>query len=466
MITMTAKIDILQGDNSVFSSVSCNVSNIFNSSDIGRILGVKSVGTPYIGSTVSNDEGKFGYTERRSTEWVFVGGFGLSRFGGVVNGKYLVLSAGQTQFFETQAGDVFETKKIVVKNGNTLVASYPKDDRALFDIDLVDLNTMETASAGAQFYFYIPKEYTETHTIDDVFELLAKSNFEITAILTRDYSFQPYKIVVETTSPLPSLVMAFDGTYFPTKITVDGKEYKNERNVFAIGNLKETTTHTIVIDDLNAERRPLTIYGIYTGFTIDVNARNLVSVGSKTTDRGDLKLPSFGIISNTGSLELNDALDEILYFAENGLLDKGQPCKIFLNDTLSGKTEQIADLETEQWNYENEGKSVSVTLQDDLEEWQNINVAGEDYDPRKPEAKPLEWLYRYLWGITTTNYKMLSFEELDEGTTTVLQNTYIRYPLLESGTLWQQWTKLCQVGQCHIYKHRNGVIGCHYNGGN
>ena len=61
---------------------------------------------------------------------------------------------------------------------------------------------------------------------------------------------------------------------------------------------------------------------------IEVDRRNMLGVDCSIFDRSDLKLPSFGIISNTGSLELNDGLGEILYFAENGLLDKGQPCKI------------------------------------------------------------------------------------------------------------------------------------------
>jgi hypothetical protein len=61
---------------------------------------------------------------------------------------------------------------------------------------------------------------------------------------------------------------------------------------------------------------------------------------------------------------------------------------------------------------------------------------------------------------------MLSINELDEDTQAVLNNTYIQYPLLESGSLWQQWTKLCQACQLHIYKNSDGVVVCRYNGGN
>lgn len=202
---------------------------------------------------------------------------------------------------------------------------------------------------------------------------------------------------------------------------------------------------------------------------IDIDRRNLISISSSIFDRSDLKLPSFGIISNTGNIEFNDNDGRVLQYAEGLKLQAGQKCELWLNNTLvEGANEMIGLFETDQWNYDNNSRVVSVSIKDDLEEWQEINVPEIPYDPRKIESKPFKWLYDHLWAIATANanYNMLSFEDLDIETQAVLNCTFTQYPLIESGSLWQQWTKLCQVCQLHIYKNNNGIIVCRYNGGN
>ena len=206
------------------------------------------------------------------------------------------------------------------------------------------------------------------------------------------------------------------------------------------------------------------------GETIDtetvIDQRNILALESSKTDRSDIKLPSWGIISNTGNIEFNDRNGRFLGYANLGVLEQGAPIDIFLNDTIAQTTTVIDKLESDEWNYENDSKVVRASLKDDLTEWQEINIDGINYDPRKPEHKPFKWLYEHLWALTNPLYPMLSFDELDGATQQILSNTYIQYPLLESGTLWQQWTKLCQVCQLHIYKNSDGVVVCRYNGGN
>lgn len=215
---------------------------------------------------------------------------------------------------------------------------------------------------------------------------------------------------------------------------------------------------------------------------ITIDRKNLLSMSAPIAERSDFKLPSFGIISNAGRIEFSDPYGDVLKYADNGLLISGLECEMFINNTLYQKQQKIGTFETDQWDYDNDNKTVSVTLKDDLEEWQYINVEAVSYDARNPQEKPLMWVYEYLWKLTSNrnsyvnangetitargNYNMLSFYELDENTKAVLNETYMQYPLLESGSLWQQWTKLCQACQLHIYKNRDGVIVCRYNGGN
>jgi hypothetical protein len=76
-------------------------------------------------------------------------------------------------------------------------------------------------------------------------------------------------------------------------------------------------------------------------------------------------------------------------------------------------------------------------------------------------------LYVWLQDSTRTpsKYKMLPFNELDENTRTILMNTRLSYPLLESGTLWEQWTKICEVCGLYIYKNNEGKTVCSYTYG-
>lgn len=274
----------------------------------------------------------------------------------------------------------------------------------------------------------------------------------------------------------------YNGNY-PKEVTItqngESFSYSESDALYSIGGLTAEDEQEIVITIPNwsSPNAPLKIQGIYMSLSIDVNRRNIISISRDITDRSDLKFPSWGIISNAGNIEFNDIDGNILYYAEAGLLKSGADVKILLNNTLvEGAIEEIGNFKTDTWNYDNDSKVVSVSLKDDLEEWQDINVRAIDYDPRVIESKPFRWLYDYLWDITSNrnyqgklgvgNYNMLAFEELDEGTQEVLNNSYIEYPLLESGSLWQQWTKLCQVCQLHIYKNNDGIVVCRYNGGN
>ena len=300
----------------------------------------------------------------------------------------------------------------------------------------------------------------------------------------------PYEFTIESSVPLTSLSFDFDkiNKRHPNSIRLispNEKEFyeQDDDPLFTVVGLDSANKYTIQIDNWNSPKYPIVITGIYVNVSIKIDRNNLISISRSIFDRSDLKLPSFGIISNTGNIEFNDLDGEIRDYAEELLLESGLKCEINLNNTLvDGASEKIGLFETDEWDYDNDNRVVSVSLKDDLEEWQDINVEGISYDPRKPESKPFKWLYEHLWKLTsnrssyvnengetisgTGNYNMLSFVDLDEDTQAVLNNTYIQYPLLESGSLWQQWTKLCQACQLHIYKNNDGIVVCRYNGGN
>lgn len=205
------------------------------------------------------------------------------------------------------------------------------------------------------------------------------------------------------------------------------------------------------------------------GEKIDVEAifdrRNLLSLEGEIIDRGDIQLPSWGIISNGGSLSFKDKNFRFYNYANAGILKEGIKVELFLNNTLSKSKNQVGTYYTSKWEYDNDNNSVSVSLKDDLEEWQDINVYGIDYDPRNPESKTMDFFYNYLHGKTPEKYNMLSFGELDDKTSTILKLTTIKYPLMGSGNLWEQWVKLCECCALYIYKNKNARTVCEYSNG-
>lgn len=280
--------------------------------------------------------------------------------------------------------------------------------------------------------------------------------------------FKGYEINIEDISAkLTNLTIAFDvfNNRYPKRIIIDGMQYIDNDPIFICEKLLSGYTHKIEIYEWNTPNYPLVITGIYAEVSIKIDRKNLISIKSSIFDRSDLKLPSYGIISNTGNITFNDINGEVRNYAEELLLKSGLKCEIKLNNTLVGVSQPIGLFETDRWDYDNDNRIVSVSIKDDLEEWQDINVQEITYDPRKQESKPFSWLYEYLWDITNKNYPMINLEALDKQTYNILTKTYIKYPLLKSGSLWQQWTKLCQACQLHIYKNSNGIVVCRYNGG-
>lgn len=287
----------------------------------------------------------------------------------------------------------------------------------------------------------------------------------------------PYTLTISGTD-ITSLTIEFDkvNNRHPNTIKIYNVEYADDDAIFTIGNLPSANSHTVTIDNWNSPKYPLVIMGIYVEISIDINYRNLISLNRSIAYRGDNKFPSYGIISNTGNLEFNDLNGEIKDYAEQMLLTSDLKVEITLNNTLANKHEQVGIFETRDWNYDNDNRSVSVSLKDDLEEWQDIQVQGFSYDPRDrfniiADGK-MSNVYKWLQGQdengnyrTPEKYKMLAFEQLDTKTQEILERTTIDYPLLENGTLWEQWQKLCQVCGLYIYKNNEGNTVCSYTYG-
>lgn len=354
--------------------------------------------------------------------------------------------------------------KIEVNLGNTGIIStariYPEGNNVSNDIEAL----VEDEVYGNNIFLL------ESSRLDDGSTFASEEErYYIGSVSSNDEGVfeEDYVLTIEGENII-ALTLVFD-TYnneHPKTINVDGQDYVNEDNVFTVS-VENQDTHTITIDNWNRANRPLRIQGIYQNIEIDVGVHNMLSISRNNTDRSDYRMPNWGIISNTCDIEFKDLNGEILDYIEQDLLVQGLKCEVFLNNTTTDSHQTIGVYYADSWNYNDENRVVSVALKDDLEEWQDINVEGMSYDPRDTTPKSLKDFYDYLHEKTPKKYSMKAFEEIDdEATKNLLSNTFIKYPMLNSGSLWQQWTKLCQVAQAHIYKNNNGKTVFVYNGGN
>ena len=287
----------------------------------------------------------------------------------------------------------------------------------------------------------------------------------------------PFEFTIQKTNAIKSLTIAFD-TYnnrFPRSIIVDDVTFSDDDPLYTVNTemtidlQSDIDTHRIVIPNWNTPNAPLVITGIYVDITIEIGYNQLLGITSKIADRGDFTLPSYGIISNVGTLEFSDFSGEIGDYASQQLLDSGAKVEITLKDTISKKQELQGTFYTTKWDYDNNSRRVSVKLQDDLVEWQDIIIEGIDYDVLNPNKilpnGNMEYFYKWLKDKTPSRYNVVEFDKLDIETQNILKNTKIPYPLLKTATLWQQWEKLAKACLSYIYKNRNGETVCFYSKG-
>ena len=220
----------------------------------------------------------------------------------------------------------------------------------------------------------------------------------------------------------------------------------------------------IDLSDWNNTKYPARIESISVGLKIVVDKRNMLSYNGIIQKKADEKLPSWGIVSTTGNLSFNDTNKEMGDYADENILIQDLNVEVELLNTLNKKSKKIGSYKTDTWDYENNSREVSVSLKDDLTEWQDIFVEGYSYDPRKAESINGKEIYKHLYSNTPSKHNMLSFDNLPTETRNILEYTVVPYKLVNSGTLWEQWTKLCELCACHIYKSTGGTTVLIYGG--
>lgn len=211
----------------------------------------------------------------------------------------------------------------------------------------------------------------------------------------------------------------------------------------------------ITISDWSMPNYPLRIQGIYTGIKLYVDRRNMLSLSAPIKDRSDNEQPSYGIISNSGSLSLIDGTGEIKEYALMKLLKPDLDVQLTLEDTLTKKKQSIGKFKTYKWAYNNKNFNVDIELKDDMEQLQN-NIS----DGMEKESNEMTFLQVYNWMVSETSSKSSNFifAQLDNKTESVLSNIKCSNIFVNSGNLWEQFTKLCNIVGIHIYENANKEV--------
>lgn len=481
MITLTAKVNILgSSDIGTLDYASINRSGINVSADMSSMVGAKAKTnvSPFIlGQSILGQSNTY-----------------ASNVGFYIGDR---LASTDNQFYDENGNQLTYTIELQGVDLSGVVVSFDDTHNQHPQSIVVDGETVAVNNATT----FVNLNYMPTITSDIVFPAIDKyvsfSGHEgddienpiyvYTASATTTYDdFADYEICVIngievgedfTTIASKGNVLkgqsSYEARFKDGELTLrsNGKIEKFEQEItqIKVSTLSLTATfystlHTIEIANWNTINAPLVISGLYTELSYTVDSRNMSDINIETSSVGDTETPYYGVFSNTGEINFIDTTDEVRTYAENLLLKSGLSVEIFVNNTVTQAQKRVAVYSTSDWNYKTYNKNVTVTLHDNLEDWQDIYVAGFNYDYLKKTTWTAKQFYEYLYEQTPSKYNMQTYSQLDTETQNHLAEIIVQYPYLESGTLWQQWDKLCNLAQLHIYSSGN-IIYCKYRGG-
>lgn len=191
---------------------------------------------------------------------------------------------------------------------------------------------------------------------------------------------------------------------------------------------------------------------IANGVTYEI--RNLSSIEFSGQDRSDPSLPSWGIQSNSGSLEMYDNDGIIDDLNRKGVLAKAI-VDIYLN--FGNNSERIGRFYIDGVKKKGQNLLINLYFSDSIAGWQ---------DKEMPE-----YYFPYT-NISTTLLDILNALVEKSGiqlhfsgdTESWLGSIYISVPKIEQGSLWSQLNKICEVSSCYIYCDKNGEPNIYYGG--
>ena len=152
-----------------------------------------------------------------------------------------------------------------------------------------------------------------------------------------------------------------------------------------------------------------------------------------------------------GQIQYYDYDSLILPLLENKGLNTTKKIEIYINNTLSNVHKNIGEFYSQNWKYDNDSRLVTVTIIDDLQEWQEIVINKDSllinynyldlfyeikaYPPSKFKFNVSQDILDYLSSIKETGKNNLS-----------------------ASILWAKWQEFCEATMLHILKNDKGEV--------
>lgn len=191
------------------------------------------------------------------------------------------------------------------------------------------------------------------------------------------------------------------------------------------------------------------------GTDIYIDSKYILSLEANLSDRASFSEPSVGVISTNGYVTISDFDNNTIYkLLQNGKI-QNQRFAIYLNNTLGNHQTRFFVYIISQCIYNVEDKTARINLNDDLIEWQDINIEFSNLQTNQTAYN----VYEYLKEKTPNKW---NHQELDNNTASILRAYTIDKAYLKSGSLWSQWNKLCYACGLHVFKNTsNRVCVCY-----
>lgn len=293
------------------------------------------------------------------------------------------------------------------------------------------------------------------------------------SIYSNDYGVfeTPYEIEFTTKEPIDTFFISFD-TYnkaFPKQIylyaDVDGimtylGEFEDDDVQWEFKLPKETKKVVFRVFEWSMPNKPFVITGIYSDLHIHLDYSKITDIDVGIVTQADFSKPSYGIVSNSGRLSFNDFYNEISDYIELGLLKEGALVQIYIENSLvKSQKYKVCEMYTNKWTYDEENKSVTVTLVDGLEKLQDIEFNGIEFFPRTQNQKStFTEIYNELVKATVD----IGYKVYANGTTlNIIGRMHTTHKYMENSSLWSAWNKFAIATKTHIYKNADGYIEVH-----
>lgn len=179
---------------------------------------------------------------------------------------------------------------------------------------------------------------------------------------------------------------------------------------------------------------------------------DLLKIDFSGQDRSDTLLPSWGIKSNSGSLQFIDKTN----IANVGLEEK--TIQIYLN--IYSRKELIGTFEITNVKPDKQNKICQIEFEDALLSLEQVEQRAISVRDKMSAKDFLESIFPGRTG--NPKYKIYY---ADQATETHLKNIKIRYPYIEQGSMWATLAKFCELAMCYAYCDKSGNITMKYNGG-